>query len=43
MTHEGFGFSRDAPVKMGPPKFDEAAFDYVGDAKALTVRMRYLL
>lgn len=43
MPKEGFGFSRDAPVRMGPPKFDEAAFDYTGDAKVLTIRMRYML
>lgn len=41
MPKEGFGFSRDAPVRMGPPKFDQAAFDYSGDAKVLTIRMRY--
>ena len=39
---EGFGFSRDAKVKMGPPKFQAAAFD-VGDKPVhQTIRMRYL-
>ena len=40
---EGFGFSRDAPVRMGPPKFGDAAFDLANDNKAMTIRMRYLL
>lgn len=40
---EGFGFSRDAKVRMGPPRFDEAAID-VGTASLRTsIRMRYLL
>lgn len=43
MPREGFGFSRDAKVRMGPPKFDEAAFDYTGEEKVLTIRMRYML
>jgi len=43
MPKEGFGFSRDAKVQMGPPKFDSAAFDYAGDAATLTIRMRYML
>src|SRR5690606_35850358 len=27
MPKEGFGFSRDAPVRMGPPSFQQAAFE----------------
>lgn len=41
---EGFGFSRDAKVRFGPPKFAEAAFDVPpGGKEKLTIRMRYLL
>lgn len=42
LPKEGFGFSRNAPLDMGPPKFASAAF-HVGD-KNLTehIRMRYL-
>ena len=40
---EGFGFSRDAPVRMGPPKFGDAAFELAEADKAMTIRMRYLL
>ena len=43
MPREGFGFSRDAKVKMGPPKFDDAAFDIGSDAVHQTIRMRYML
>lgn len=43
MPKEGFGFSRDAKVQMGPPKFSDAVFDYKGDAAVLTIRMRYML
>lgn len=43
MPKEGFGFSRDAKVTTGPPKFDAAAFDYGGEASTLTIRMRYML
>ena len=43
IPREGFGFSRDAPVRMGPPGFDEAAFT-VGTAPVRqTIRMRYML
>lgn len=41
---EGFGFSRDAKVRFGPPKFGEAAFDLApGASEKLVIRMRYLL
>ena len=43
MPKEGFGFSRDAKVRMGPPKFREAAFDIGQDDRSLTIRMRYML
>jgi uncharacterized protein (DUF2141 family) len=43
MPKEGFGFSRDAPVKMGPPKFAAAAFTVGEQPMQLAIRMRYLL
>ena len=43
MPKEGFGFSRDAKVRMGPPKFGEAAIDIGGEDRTLTIRMRYML
>jgi uncharacterized protein (DUF2141 family) len=43
IPREGYGFSRDAPVRMGPPKFAQAAFDVAGEPVRLAIRMRYLL
>lgn len=41
---EGFGFSRDARVRFGPPKFGEAAFEVSpGTDERLVIRMRYML
>lgn len=43
MPTEGFGFSRDAKVRMGPPKFGDAAFDVAGSPISQTIKMRYML
>ena len=43
MPKEGFGFSRDARVRMGPPKYEDAVFDFGGTEANLTIRMRYML
>ena len=43
MPTEGFGFSRDAKVSMGPPKFKAAAFEVNGAAVNHTIKMRYML
>lgn len=40
---EGFGFSRDAPARMGPPRFADAAFAVSGDDITQPIRMRYLM
>ncbi len=40
---EGYGFSRDAPVRMAPPKWDDAVFDVSEDAQSVTIKMRYFL
>ena len=42
MPKEGFGFSRDAPVRMGPPRFADAAFDVAHGDRAMTIKMRYM-
>lgn len=39
---EGYGFSRDAPVRMGPPSFADAAFRAEGQAVNHTIKMRYM-
>ncbi|MDE2562194.1 MAG: DUF2141 domain-containing protein [Sphingomonadales bacterium] len=43
MPREGFGFSRNAPVRFGPPSFSAAAFDVAGGAVREAVRLRYML
>ncbi len=40
IPREGYGFSRDAPVRMGPPKFDRAAFAIGGEAVSQSIKMR---
>lgn len=43
MPKEGFGFSRDAPVRMGPPSFSDAVFEMNGDDRLMAIKMRYML
>ncbi|WP_328598241.1 DUF2141 domain-containing protein [Croceibacterium salegens] len=43
LPREGFGFSRDAPLRMGPPTFASAAFEVGGEPVVQKIRMRYLL
>ena len=38
---EGYGFSRDAPVRLAPPAFDDARFEVPPEGAAVTFRMRY--
>jgi uncharacterized protein (DUF2141 family) len=40
---EGFGFSSDAPVVMGPPKFEAAAFTVAAQPVRQTIHIRYIL
>jgi len=42
MPREGYGFSRDAPVHLGPPRFAEAAFAVNGGSQRQLIRMRYM-
>lgn len=41
MPREGYGFSRDAAVRFGPPKFAAAAFEVASDTTQ-SLRMRYM-
>jgi uncharacterized protein (DUF2141 family) len=42
IPREGYGFSRDAKVMFGPPRFAAAAFAVERGAVHQTVKMRYL-
>lgn len=43
MPKEGFGFSRDTKVQMGPPKFGDAVFEVGAAPVRQSIRMRYML
>lgn len=38
---EGYGFSRDARGRFGPPGFDSAAFDATGDTTRVEIHLQY--
>jgi len=40
---EGIAFSRDAPIHLSPPKWEDAVFAFDGRAKAISLKMRYML
>lgn len=40
---EGYGFSRDAPVRVAPPDWDDAVFTVGSGPQKLTIKMRYFL
>lgn len=42
IPREGFGFSRNPPIRFGAPRFVAARFDLVGDAEMQQVRMHYI-
>ena len=42
LPREGFGFSRNAAVRFGPPKFAAAAFDVGAGEVSVPIRMRYM-
>lgn len=38
---EPVGFSNDAPIRMMPPRFDDAAFRHGAEPQTLTLRLRH--
>lgn len=40
---EGYGFSRDAPVNMAPPDWEDAVFTVGNASQKVAIRMRYFL
>jgi uncharacterized protein (DUF2141 family) len=42
IPREGYGFSRNAAVRFGPPRFSAARFMVAGDAELQQVKMRYI-
>ncbi len=43
IPREGFGFSRNPPIRMGPPRFDEARFSVTGAQVTQSIRLKYIL
>jgi len=43
IPREGFGFSRNPRIRMGPPRFDEVRFQVAGAVTRQSVQMKYLL
>lgn len=43
IPREGFGFSRNPRIRMGPPRFDEVRFQVGASGSRQTVQMKYLL
>ncbi len=43
IPREGFGFSRNPPIRFGAPRFAAARFAVTGDAQRQQIGMRYML
>jgi uncharacterized protein (DUF2141 family) len=43
IPREGFGFSRNPRIRMGPPRFEEVRFAVAAGANGQQVRVKYLL
>lgn len=43
IPREGFGFSRNPPIRFGPPRFSAARFAINSDAEKQQVKLRYIL
>jgi uncharacterized protein (DUF2141 family) len=38
---EGVGFSNNAPIRLGPPSFGSAAFNYAGGEQTISFKLRH--
>jgi len=43
LPKEGFGFSRDAPLQFGPPRFGAASFQVGATQLKTAIKVRYIL
>ena len=43
MPREGFGFSRNPAIRMGPPRYDDVRFSVPAGKSRQAVKLRYLL
>lgn len=42
ILREGFGFSRNPPIRFGPPAFADARFGLTPGSASQTIRMKYI-
>jgi len=42
IPQEGFGFSQDAPLGLGPPKFEKCSFEFARDNQQISIKIRYM-
>lgn len=43
IPREGFGFSRNPPIRFGPPRFSAARFTINSGAEEQQIKLRYIL
>jgi len=43
IPREGIGFSNDAPIRLGPPKWADAVFTFNGTDQTIELKTRYFL
>ena len=43
LPKEGIGFSNDAPIRLSPPSFRAASFNYTGGDHTIRLRLRHFL
>ena len=43
IPREGIGFSNDARISFGPPKWADAVFAFNGQAQTISLKMRYMM
>ncbi|RIX29232.1 DUF2141 domain-containing protein [Sphingomonas edaphi] len=43
MPREGFGFSRNAPLHMGPPRYEDVHFTVAPGRNSQAIKVRYML
>ncbi len=38
---EGYGFSRDAALRVGPPKFEDCSFEFTRNQQQISIQLKY--
>ncbi len=43
IPREGVGFSNDAKIRLGPPRYRDAAFRFDGGRRMISIHLRYFM